>query len=211
MTTTVLEPTQAHSNTRDLHKCDYNSLTPYVHPPMTEAILPWAELVTLDLEDYDRPGGKECLASQLEHAIHHVGFFYVKNYGLTDEQVQQQFTLVKTFFELPVSEKEKYEVDYAAAEYNGWRRPGSRLQSKVKDNVEIYNFAKFTPDFEGKYNLPDLLQAHLPEIEYFHRTLHSNVVLPLLRLFAIILQLPDEDSLVKQHTYEKKVKITSVT
>lgn len=34
--------------------------------------------------------------------------------------------------------------------------------------------------------------------------MHSNVILPLLRLFAIILQLPDEDFLAKQHTYEKK-------
>jgi isopenicillin N synthase-like dioxygenase len=46
--------------------------------------------------------------------------------------------------------------------------------------------------------------AHLPEIAVFSRALHSNVVLPLLRLFAIILQLPDEEYLVKQHTYEQK-------
>jgi isopenicillin N synthase-like dioxygenase len=56
----------------------------------------------------------------------------------------------------------------------------------------------------GKYNYPDLLKAHINEIEVFQRTLHANVVLPLLRLFAIVLQLPDEDYLVKQHTYDKK-------
>lgn len=182
----------------------FDKLKPYVHPPETTEYLPWAELVTLDLEDYHRPGGKERLAGQLSHAVHHVGFFYVKNYGLTQEQVDRQFTLAQAFFELPVSEKEKYEINYAAADYNGWRRPRRQLQEKTFDNVEIYNFAKFIPEFEGKYDQPDLLKAHLPEIAAFQRALHENVVLPLLRLFAIVLQLPDEDYLVKQHTFDRK-------
>lgn len=68
----------------------------------------------------------------------------------------------------------------------------------------MYQVAKQTPDFEDKYDHPDLIKAHLPEIKTFQRTLHENIVLPLLRLFAIILQLPDEDYLVKQHTFEEK-------
>lgn len=206
-TTTTLQPVEAKTVTpgADPHRYDFSNLKPYEHPPETKADLPWAELVTLDLEDYARPGGKERLAKQLEHAVHHVGFFYVKNYGLTPAQVQQQFTLAKNVFELPVAEKEKYEVRYAEADYNGWRRPGRfAYKNNSRDNIEMYNFAKFTEDFAGKYDHPDLIKAHLPEIEAFHRALHANVVVPLLRLFAIVLQLPDEDYLVKQHTYEKK-------
>jgi isopenicillin N synthase-like dioxygenase len=66
----------------------------------------------------------------------------------------------------------------------------------------MFNIPKFTPDFEGKYPQLDLVKVHLPEIGVFARALHSNVVLPLLRLFAIVLQLPDEE--YQQHTYEKK-------
>ncbi|KAI1854964.1 hypothetical protein JX266_001082 [Neoarthrinium moseri] len=201
MSSTVTETLSAAA---DPTRYGFDKLNPYEHPPETKADLPWSELVTLDLEDYARPGGKERLAKQLEHAVHHVGFFYVKNFGLSQEQVDQQFTLAKNFFELPTEEKEKFEVNYAEADYNGWRRPGRYMQVKAKDNVEMYNIAKFTKDFEGKYDHPDLIKAHLPEIEVFHRALHSNVVLPLLRLFAIILQLPDEEYLVKQHTYETK-------
>lgn len=188
----------------DSLRYDYDRLPKYVHPPETVESLPWAELVTLDLSEYSREGGKQRLAGQLEHAVHHVGFFYVKNYGLSQEEVNQQFTLAKSFFELPIEEKEKYECNYAAADYNGWRRNGVRKQGSTVDNVEIYNIPKFTSDFEGKYAQPPLLQAHIPDIEHFARTLHANVVLPLLRLFAIILQLPDEDFLVKQHGYDKK-------
>src|SRR4051812_17310515 len=158
---------------KDSKQYDYAQLEPYVHPPETKEELPWAELVTLDLSEFERPGGKERLAKQLEHAIHHVGFFYVKNYGLSQEQVDHQFTLAKHFFSLPVEEKEKFEVDYANADYNGWRRPGKRQISAAKDNIEMYNFAKFTKDFAGKYQHPDLLQAHLPEIEEFSKALHS--------------------------------------
>jgi len=209
MSTTVVESVKPVSqgisfSVEDTQKYDYDQLKPYVHPPETKEKLPWAELVTLDLEDFVRPGGKERLAKQLEHAVHHVGFFYVKNYGLSQEQVDDQFTLARNFFDLDLEEKTKYEVDYANADYNGYRRAGRNKTGPVKDNVEMYNFAKFTKDFEGKYDQPDLLKAHIPEIQEFARALHSNVVLPLLRLFAIVLQLPDEEYLVRQHTYEKR-------
>ncbi|EHK99344.1 Clavaminate synthase-like protein [Glarea lozoyensis ATCC 20868] len=208
MSATLTEnvPVQVSSldSSSDPHQYDYDRLPTYTHPPETNEKLNWAELVTLDLSDYEREGGKERLAAQLEHAVHHVGFFYVKNYGLSPEEVDQQFKLAKSFFALPVDEKAKYEVDYASADYNGWRRNGHRKEGSTRDNVEIYNIPKFTADFEGKYAQPPLLQAHIKDIEHFSRTLHANVVLPLLRLFAIILRLPDEDFLVNQHTYEKK-------
>lgn len=207
MSTTQIETalSQVSLTANDKNKYSFENLTPYVHPPETTADLPWAELVTLDLEDYPRPGGKERLAKQLEHAVHHVGFFYVKNYGLTTEQVDHQFTLAKHFFELPIDEKAKHEVDYPSADYNGWRRAGrSKNDGGEKDAIEIFNIPKMTKDFEGKYTYPELLKTHWDEIGDFSKALHTNVVLPLLRLFAIVLQLPDEEFLVKQHSYEKK-------
>ncbi|KAF2638649.1 Clavaminate synthase-like protein [Massarina eburnea CBS 473.64] len=203
-TTTQTSTTTQVEEKKDFSKYDYANLEPYVHPPETKADLPWSELVTLDLEDYNREGGKERLAKQLAHAVHHVGFFYVKNFGIPQEDVDHQFTLAKHFFELPTSEKEKSEINYGAADYNGWRRPGRSLVASARDNIEIFNIPKFTDDFKGKYHYPDLLEAHMPEIEKFQRALHANVVLPLLRLFALVLELPDEEYLVKQHTYDKK-------
>ncbi|KAJ9611479.1 hypothetical protein H2200_004663 [Cladophialophora chaetospira] len=204
MTTTTTQETKIHTQAPDYSQYDFSKLEPYVHPPETKADLPWSELVTLDLEDYHRPGGKERLASQLSHAVHHVGFFYVKNYGLDQETIDRQFTLAKHFFKLPTEEKAKYECNYAEADYNGWRRPNRTLQDRPFNNVEIFNIPKFTPDFIGKYDYPDLLKAHIDEIEVFQKALHANVVLPLLRLFAIVLKLPDEDYLVKQHTFDEK-------
>jgi len=156
MTSTITETATAFSSlsVEDTSKYSYKNLTPYSHPPETREDLPWAELVTLDLSDFSNAGGKERLASQLSHAVHHVGFFYVKNFGLSQEEIDNQFTLGKNLFNLPVEDKEKYEIDYANADYNGWRRPGRHVfedgKVKVKDNVEIYNIPKFTKDFERK-------------------------------------------------------------
>ena len=73
-TTTVETPKAYAEEKKDLSQYDFANLKPYTHPPETKEDLPWSELVTLDLEDYNRPGGKERLAKQLEHAVHHVGF-----------------------------------------------------------------------------------------------------------------------------------------
>lgn len=76
MSTTITETLQAPPEVKSFDQYKLENLPPYVHPPETKAELPWSELVTLDLEDYDRPGGKERLAKQLEHAVHHVGQVY---------------------------------------------------------------------------------------------------------------------------------------
>lgn len=76
-TTTTETSTTVPARQGDLSQFDIANLEPYEHPPETKADLPWSELVTLDLEDYNRPGGKERLSKQLEHAVHHVGFVCV--------------------------------------------------------------------------------------------------------------------------------------
>ena len=83
----------------------------YSHPPEASADLRWSELVTFDLEEYSKSGGKERLAKQLEHAVYHVGFFCVSNFGIPEENVDRQSTLAKKLFQLSVSE-EQYEVNY---------------------------------------------------------------------------------------------------
>lgn len=70
------------------------------------------------------------------------------------------------------------------------------------DNVQVYNLPKFDGYHERAQ--PSVLRDHIKEIEKFSRKCHSEVVVKLLRLFAIILELPDEDQLVKDHEYDVK-------
>ena len=91
-------------------------------------VVEWADLVTLDLSKFDEPGGKEALARQLFDAIQKVGFFYIINFGLSQEQVDRQFAIGKAVFELPTEEKVKYRADLENGGYNGYKPLGLRVR-----------------------------------------------------------------------------------
>jgi isopenicillin N synthase-like dioxygenase len=59
----------------------------------------------------------------------HIGFFYVTNFGLSQEEVDRQFALGQAFYDLPLEEKLKYHsiTDLERGEYNGYRPSGLRL------------------------------------------------------------------------------------
>lgn len=93
--------------------------------------------------------------------------------------------------------------DLTRGEYNGYRPAGLRvIGNNVRDNIQVYNIPKF--DGYHSREQPPILQDNIKEIEEFSRKCHSEVVVKLLRLFAILLELPDEDQLVKDHLYNVK-------
>ncbi|KAH8689132.1 putative oxidoreductase [Talaromyces proteolyticus] len=177
----------------------------YDHVPVTKENLDWAELVTLDLSLYDQPGGREVLVKQLDHAVQHVGFFYVKNFNISQEEIDFQFALGREFYSLPLEEKLNFHNadDLARGEYNGYRPAGHRiLANGIKDNVQVYNIPKF--DGYHPRQQPSALLEHISQIEAFSRKCHTEIVEKLLRLFAILLELPDENQLVRDHQYDVK-------
>ncbi|KAI4861004.1 Clavaminate synthase-like protein [Hypoxylon rubiginosum] len=174
----------------------------YHQVPETKYELDWADLVTLDLSQFDQPGGKQRLATQLFEAIQKIGFFYIINFGLTQEQVDRQFAIGKEVFQLPMEEKLKYRADLEHGGYNGYKPLGLReVKPGIFDNTEIYNIPKFIPAFEQPH--PDVIDRNKAEIEAFARHIHDGVAGKLLVLFALVLELP-EDFFLRRHRYEEK-------
>ncbi|KAL3471335.1 putative 1-aminocyclopropane-1-carboxylate oxidase, partial [Aspergillus californicus] len=175
----------------------------YVQVPETSENLNWADLRTLDLSKFDQPGGKHQLAAELTRAIEDVGFFYVTNYGLSKEEVDNQFALAKTVLSLPPDEKHKYRAALEQGDYNGWKPAGTRnLIPGVKDNFEIYNIPKFIPEHASRAH-PDVVKQHWNVIENFSKHIHDHIVKKLLTIFAIALGLEDEQWLVNRHRYDQ--------
>ncbi|KAI4597142.1 hypothetical protein KJ359_004653 [Pestalotiopsis sp. 9143b] len=163
----------------------------------------WAELATLDLSQFDQPGGKEKLAKQLAEAIEKIGFFYITDFGLNQEQVDRQFAIGKEVFQLPTEEKLKYRADLENGGYNGYKPLGIReVRPGIYDNTEIYNIPKFIPELERPH--PSVILAHRAEIERFARHIHDHVVGKLLVLFALVLELPDEAYFLRRHRYDAR-------
>ncbi|KZO99486.1 Clavaminate synthase-like protein [Calocera viscosa TUFC12733] len=176
----------------------------YNYVPETKEDLEWAELVTVDLGDIDTPEGKQRQAKVLIDALRIKGFFYVKNFNISQERVNRQFALGNAFYNLPLEEKLKYVPDLDNGNYNGYRPAGRVVldqASGITDRVEVFNMPKFNGYFNQAY--PQLVKDHIVEIEQFARALHSEVLDHLFTLLAIALELP-EDYFVNLHKYEQK-------
>ncbi|KZV79455.1 Clavaminate synthase-like protein [Exidia glandulosa HHB12029] len=200
-----------------------STLGSYTFVEETKADLPWAELVTLDLAKFHTPEGRKELASFLIKALREKGFFYVKNFNISQEAVNRQFAIGRRFYELPLEEKEKYvPKGLDDGKFNGYVPAGRRIlnpETGLRDRVEVYNipsrchsqhwpgaafthvFAEFNGSFEHDH--PEVIEDNLPEIEAFARSLHSEVLDPLHALLAIALELP-EDYFTNIHKYNVK-------
>ncbi|PIL35307.1 hypothetical protein GSI_02032 [Ganoderma sinense ZZ0214-1] len=171
----------------------------------TKENLDWADLVTLDFSGYGTPEGNKKLAAELIRAVREDGFFYVKNFNISQERVNRQFSIGKQFYEISLEEKLKYvPVGLDNGAFNGYVPSGRRILepvSGIRDRTEVYNIPKFDGFFI--HNHPEVIQSHLGEIEEFARSLHTEVLDPLHVLLAIALELP-EDYFTNIHRYERK-------
>ena len=57
---------------------------------------------------FNTPEGKKELAETLIKGVREDGFFYVKNFNISQERVNRQFSIGKQFYETPLDEKLKY-------------------------------------------------------------------------------------------------------
>ena len=88
------------------------------------------------------------------------GFFYVKNFNISQERVNRQFSIGKQFYEIPLEEKLKYvpeglgECTFSSnlsatlilgtdnGKFNGYVPSGRRILepvSGIRDHTEVYN------------------------------------------------------------------------
>lgn len=175
-------------------------LQEYQQVPESSFDLEWADLVTLDLSKFDQPGGKQLLANQLKDAVHNIGFFYITNFGLSQEEVNHQFAIGREIFALPMEEKLKYRADLEHGHYSGYRPLGAAEQYPgLRDNYEMYNVFKLIPELERTQ--PAVINENRAEIERFQRHIAEDTVQKLLVLISIVLELPSEDALAEGHRF----------
>jgi isopenicillin N synthase-like dioxygenase len=170
-------------------------MTDYQSIPETTANLEWASLITLDLSEFDRPGGKEKLALQLKDAIHKIGFFYIVNHGISKEDFNQQFELASQIFSLSHEEKMKCAVNGALPGGPlGYKPPGKR-------SVELYDDPKYNALFKNRAR-PTPCEISKEQNERVCKHIHNHILYRLLVLVGIIMEYEDEEALWKIHNYD---------
>ena len=83
-------------------------------------------VVTLDLSKYDTESGQRELALELLEAVNQKGFFYLKNFGLSAEQVNRQFGIGSEFYSVPLENRLKSLSDLEHGNSNGYAPAGKR-------------------------------------------------------------------------------------
>lgn len=169
----------------------------------------FADLQEVDLLLFDRTdtNGKQQLADQLHEIIKNEGFWVLVNHGIPQEQIDRQFALAQYFFtNYTTEEKLARTVDFANGDYLGYKPPADKKFFGTEDvytNNELLNIAKFTKDchFEDKYFKQEFIKVFKDELAEFSRK-SFQIVRKLLILFAIILELEDEEYFVKQNLYD---------
>lgn len=105
----------------------------------------------IDISSFLSDGDIEDVAKQIHEAATHIGFFYIKGHGISDDLISQAFNVAKDFFDLPVEAKETIAVNTSQ---RGWMATGmSKLQgAKTHDLKEVFFWGtEIAPDH------PDLI------------------------------------------------------
>ncbi|KUI53077.1 hypothetical protein VP1G_00311 [Cytospora mali] len=157
----------------------------------------------LPLPKWQRPAKTSHDLPWAEIKVHNTGFFSVTGTGLTDEEIQRQYDIGQAFFAIPHEEKAQphYKCDFANGNYFGYRELSAKTVkgTDVRDNVESYNHAKFTPHYADEPRHP-FFAPYESEIAAFSRRA-QGVASKILELFAIILELP-VDFFASGHRYD---------
>lgn len=135
------------------------------------------------------------------------GFIYVVNFGLSPEEVDEQYEFAQQFFATPYEEKMKHMADLDKGEYIGYKPFGLReVKPGVPENTEVYNIPQLADPIGAPAaaaavpSQPAAIARNAARIERFSRHAHEHIAARLLALLAIALELP-EDHFTRLHRY----------
>ncbi|KAG6831899.1 hypothetical protein H0H87_003550 [Tephrocybe sp. NHM501043] len=148
----------------------------HVPPPPTKENLDFADLAIIDFAKLGTAEGKAELVAD----------------------TQRIFDIAEIPFTINDEEKQKFAAKIKEeGTYHGFKsRQFWHIDAGVRDEIEHYNFHT---DINSREH-PEALRPFFPEIDACIRHNHFNVLLPLLRLLALGLELPEETFVVK-HTF----------
>ncbi|KAK5296944.1 hypothetical protein LTR99_008586 [Exophiala xenobiotica] len=165
--------------------------------------LDFADLEILDFSRYDEgQQAKLDLANQVHKAMSTQGFFVIINHGIPEEEITRQVDIGHTILHrTSPEEKQRLKADMLGkGEYPGFKPRGHwKAGGKKPDRIENFNVNRNM----SLHEQPTALEPYRGQIQSFVDTVHKDILYKILRLFALALNIPDEDFLVKLHDYNK--------
>ena len=127
----------------------------------------------VDLADFlsGDPHRKVAFVQALGKAYEEVGFVAVKNHGVPDELIEQQYAYVQQFFALPLEKKLGHEIKELAGQrgYTSFGREHAK-GSEAPDLKEFFQYGQTVEDNDPiKSEYPE--NVVVDEIDYFNKTI----------------------------------------
>ncbi|CDH59181.1 oxidoreductase [Lichtheimia corymbifera JMRC:FSU:9682] len=144
-------------------------------------------------------------AKQILDAAENVGFFYLRNFGLNRNEVQDMFALSKEFFAQPKEEKHVYAITKDNIGYSSVRQEAVDPQHYAQgDYKESFHIAKFKQNEPGQ-DLPPVFDTARIKVDHFVKTCHT-IVSQIMECLAIALEIPESEGgrawFSSRHKYE---------
>lgn len=169
----------------------------------TKEALDFVKLACIDLNEYDKgPAAKAKLAEKIQDAMTTQGFFTIINHGLSEEEITRQVDIGHhVITNTSIDEKQRHIAPMIEqGSYHGFKPRGHwRTSGGVRDRVENFNIYRDMTLREQ----PSTLIPYQGEVQRFIDFMHTEILFKILRLFAIALEIEDEDFFVRLHSYEK--------
>ena len=93
-----------------------------------------------DLRQFNSQNAQERkqFITHLLEVCHNIGFFYIKNHGITSTLLERILHLTKVFFDLPQHEKEAICISQSP-HYRGYGKLGAEVTQGIADYKESYD------------------------------------------------------------------------
>lgn len=173
----------------------------FVPAPLSKEPIDFVRLRTVDLSRFDEgPEVRAELAEEIRLAMTTQGFFKIINHGLSEATITRQVDIGHTILgNTPLEEKMKLKASMVEeGSYHGFKPRGEwTTKGNVRDKVENFNVYRDMTLREQ----PKAMEPYKPEIQDFIDFTHKEVLYKILRLFAIALEIKDEEFFVKLHDY----------
>lgn len=143
---------------------------------------------------------KNALVGQINKACRDIGFFYIKNHGVSQDLIDECFIQSKQFFNLPEKEKLQMHVKYSPAQRGYFPPMEENTNAASYDLKEGYDMSRDLDDthpnvkkgliFYGANVYPESLPHFKSTVDSYYNEMW-RLAGQILSVFALALELPD--------------------
>lgn len=123
---------------------------------------------------------QEQVATAIGVACRQVGFFYIKNHGISEEVTARLERLAREFYALPLEEKNKSDMKQSGKAVRGYFNVGFEQTGGLPDQKEGFYFSRHITDsnhplFNEEAHGPNIYPANPPELKEAVDSYMANV------------------------------------